>query len=53
MIFEGKWWVKVASKIFNFIGALNYFAIYVYGVPLCFGKLMFSTEVDKLCLGFI
>ena len=53
MIFEGKWWVKVASKIFNFVGALDCFTIYVYGIPSCFGKLMFSTEVDELCLGFI
>ena len=25
----------------------------VYSIPLCFGKLMFSTKVDELCLGFI
>ena len=43
----------MAPKIFNFVGALDCFAIYVYGVPSCFGKLLFSTKVDKLCLGFI
>ena len=43
----------MASKIFNFVNVLNCFAIYVYGILLCFGKLMFSTEVDELCLGFL
>ena len=53
------WSLKVSDesrwppKIFNFVGTLNSFTIYVYDVPLCFGKLLSSTKVDKLCLGFI
>ena len=43
----------MASKIFDFVGALYCFAIYVYGVPSCFGKLLFSTKVDELCFGFV
>ena len=43
----------MASKVFYFVGALYCFAINVYGISSCFGKLLFSTKVDELCLGFI
>ena len=48
MIFESKWWVKVASKVFNFVGMLNNFTIYIYGI-----KLLSSTKVDKLWCRFL
>ena len=34
----------MASKVFNFVGVLNNFTIYIYGFPVCFGKLMSSNQ---------